>query len=119
MQYSEDGQPQSVTLADYLLPTATDVPKIEMHHLETLSPQLEGGYKGMAEGGCINSPAAVANAVSDALAPFDVLLVDSIGFISYVLLTYSIKFTWSPLVDRLPITPDWVLEKLRNARASG
>ena len=94
VQYSEDGQPQSVTLADYLLPTANDVPDIEMHHLETRSPQLAGGYKGMAEGGCINSPAAVANAVADALAPFDVL------------------------VDRLPITPDWVLDKVRASRAA-
>lgn len=92
--YSDDGTPQSVTLADYLLPTANDVPDIEMHHLETLSPQIPGGYKGMAEGGCINSPAAIANAVADALSPFEVL------------------------VDRMPITPDWIREQVCKARGS-
>ena len=92
--YSDDGTPQSVTLADYLLPTANDVPDIEMHHLETLSPRIPGGYKGMAEGGCINSPAAIANAVADALSPFEVL------------------------VDRMPITPDWIREQVCKARGS-
>ncbi len=58
---------------DYLLPSAPEVPKIEYGHIETPS-QHRGGWKGMGEGGAIGSPAAVLNAVADALSPFGVEL---------------------------------------------
>ena len=57
-----------MTFADYLLPTTTDVPTIEIGHIETESTTNPGGYKGMGEGGAIGAHAAVANAVGDALA---------------------------------------------------
>ncbi|HVM64027.1 MAG TPA: xanthine dehydrogenase family protein molybdopterin-binding subunit, partial [Acidimicrobiales bacterium] len=60
------------TFMDYLLPTASDVPDIEVGHIETVSTTNPGGYKGLGEGGAIGSHAAVANAVGDALAPFGV-----------------------------------------------
>jgi carbon-monoxide dehydrogenase large subunit len=71
--YDEDGNPLTTTMMDYLLPTAADVPPIEYGHIQTPSRHA-GGWKGMGEGGAIASPAAVVNAVADALSPFGVVL---------------------------------------------
>ncbi|MBI4278336.1 MAG: xanthine dehydrogenase family protein [Armatimonadetes bacterium] len=65
--YGADGQPLAATLQDYLLPTSADVPPVEVHHLETPSPHTVGEFKGMGESGTIGAPAAVVNAVADAL----------------------------------------------------
>jgi carbon-monoxide dehydrogenase large subunit len=65
--YDANGQPLASTLADYLLPGATEVPRIRIHHFETPSPHTEFGAKGMGEGGAIAPPAAIFNAVNDAL----------------------------------------------------
>ncbi len=70
--YDENGQLLSQTLMDYLLPTALDAPHIEVHHLQTPSPFTLGGFKGMGEGGAIAPLPALANAVSDALAPLEI-----------------------------------------------
>ncbi|PLX71869.1 MAG: carbon monoxide dehydrogenase [Azoarcus sp.] len=69
MRYSEDGQPLASTLADYILPGATEVPAIRIEHMETPAPYTEFGQKGIGESGAIGSPAAIANAVNDALRP--------------------------------------------------
>jgi aerobic carbon-monoxide dehydrogenase large subunit len=69
MRYDGNGQPLAATLADYLLPAATDMPHIALHHLETPSPNTEYGIKGVGEGGAIPPPAAILNAVNDALRP--------------------------------------------------
>jgi carbon-monoxide dehydrogenase large subunit len=66
--FDAEGQPTSATLMDYLVPTATEICPIEIHHLETPSQFSENGSKGMGEGGTIGAPAAVLNAVNDALA---------------------------------------------------
>jgi carbon-monoxide dehydrogenase large subunit len=71
MAYDELGNPLTSTFLDYLVPTAAEVPMMECEHIETPSP-LPGGHKGMGEGGAIGAPAAVMNAVGDALAPFGV-----------------------------------------------
>ena len=65
--YDEQGNPLTSTFMDYLLPTATDVPEIEFGHIETPA-STPGHYKGVGEGGAIGAPAAVANAVNDALS---------------------------------------------------
>jgi carbon-monoxide dehydrogenase large subunit len=65
--YDEEGNPLTTTFLDYLLPTAADVPIIEYGHIETPA-STPGHYKGVGEGGAIGAPAAVANAVNDALA---------------------------------------------------
>jgi carbon-monoxide dehydrogenase large subunit len=83
--YGEDGQPLSTTYMDYLVPTSTDVPPIEVLSLCSPSPFSVGGFKGMGEGGQIAAPAAIANAVADALTPFGVR------------------------IDQLPLGPDYVL----------
>ncbi|OLC00489.1 MAG: hypothetical protein AUH30_02490 [Candidatus Rokubacteria bacterium 13_1_40CM_68_15] len=70
--YDDRGQLLSPTLMEYLLPSALDIPAIEVHHLETPSPFTLGGIKGMGEGGAIAPLPALANAVSDALAPLGV-----------------------------------------------
>jgi carbon-monoxide dehydrogenase large subunit len=67
MRFDAIGQPQASTLADYLLPGATEVPAIRIEHMETPSPYTEFGQKGIGEGGAIGPPAAIANAVNDAL----------------------------------------------------
>ena len=61
------GQPLASTFADYLLPGATEVPEPRLDHMETPSPYTEFGVKGIGEGGAIAPPAAIANAVNDAL----------------------------------------------------
>jgi carbon-monoxide dehydrogenase large subunit len=70
--YDAAGNPLTSTLVDYLLPTTTEVPDIEIVHIETESTTNPGGFKGMGEGGAIGSHAAVANAVADALAPLGI-----------------------------------------------
>jgi carbon-monoxide dehydrogenase large subunit len=67
MAYDEQGNPLATTFLDYLVATAAEAPTLEYGHIETPSNSI-GGYKGMGEGGAIASPAAVANAVNDALA---------------------------------------------------
>jgi carbon-monoxide dehydrogenase large subunit len=66
--YDGDGNPVTTTFMDYLLPTATEVPDLEIGHIVTEATSNPGGFKGMGEGGAIGSHAAVANAVADALA---------------------------------------------------
>jgi carbon-monoxide dehydrogenase large subunit len=72
IHYAPDGNCLSGTLADYIPPTCAEIPGIEIHHLETISPATITGAKGLGEGGTIGAPAAVCNAISDALAPFGV-----------------------------------------------
>jgi len=67
LAYDEAGQLLTGTLMDYALPRAGDTPAFEIGHLETPSPRMPGGLKGMGEGGTIGAPAAIANAVADAL----------------------------------------------------
>jgi aerobic carbon-monoxide dehydrogenase large subunit len=67
--FDPDGQPVSGSFVDYLVPTASDLPDIEIHHLATPTPRSPTGAKGMGEGGTIGAPAAVLNAVNNALAP--------------------------------------------------
>ena len=70
--YDADGNPLTSTFMDYLLPTATEVPDLEIGHIMSESTTNPGGFKGLGEGGAIGSHAAVANAVADALAPLGV-----------------------------------------------
>jgi aerobic carbon-monoxide dehydrogenase large subunit len=65
--YDEACQPLAISFMDYLLPTATDVPKMVVDHVETPSLSVPGGFKGMGEGGIISAPATIINALSDAL----------------------------------------------------
>ncbi|MCL2585173.1 MAG: xanthine dehydrogenase family protein molybdopterin-binding subunit [Streptosporangiales bacterium] len=90
LAYDEDGNPVSTTFMDYMLPTSTEVPVIEYGHVETPGPN-PGGYKGVGEGGAIGAPAAVANAVADALSPFGVT------------------------VTQLPLTPDAIVGLISSA----
>jgi carbon-monoxide dehydrogenase large subunit len=76
MPYDASGQPLGSTLADYLLPGATEVPEPRIDHMQTPSPISMFGQKGIGEGGAIGPPAALANAVNDALAPFGVELTE-------------------------------------------
>jgi carbon-monoxide dehydrogenase large subunit len=67
MRFDGNGQPTSTTLADYLLPGSTDVPAVRIFHMETPSPYTRFGQKGVGEGGAIAPPAAITNAINDAL----------------------------------------------------
>jgi len=67
MPYDSEGQPLASTLADYLLPGATEVPAVRVLHMETPSPYTEFGQKGIGEGGAIAPPAAIINGINDAL----------------------------------------------------
>jgi len=65
--YDANGQPLASTFADYLLPGPTEIPAMRIFHLETPSPYTAYGIKGMGEGGAIAPPAAIFNAVNDAI----------------------------------------------------
>jgi carbon-monoxide dehydrogenase large subunit len=65
--YDEAGQPRTVTLADYLIPSALEIPRVELHHANAPSSAL-GGFKGCGEGSIIGALGAVCCAVSDALS---------------------------------------------------
>lgn|GEM_PF-4350504 len=66
--HDENGQLLTTTFMDYLMPTAQDVPDIKIEHLETPSPLVPGGIKGMGESAMISAPAAVFSAVNDAMS---------------------------------------------------
>jgi carbon-monoxide dehydrogenase large subunit len=77
MPFDSAGQPLATTLADYLLPGPTEVPEPRLDHMETPSPYTMFGVKGIGEGGAIAPPAAITNAVNDALRPLGVKLLHS------------------------------------------
>jgi carbon-monoxide dehydrogenase large subunit len=86
--YNDQGQLLSCTMADYLLPTALDIPDVEIGHEQTLTKTSALGAKGIGEAGTSGAPAAIMNAVNDALRSFNAK------------------------VSRQPITPEVVLEAL-------
>ncbi|MET0631295.1 MAG: xanthine dehydrogenase family protein molybdopterin-binding subunit [Xanthobacteraceae bacterium] len=92
--YDETGNILTATLADYLPPTAREIPPIEIHHLETLTEASITKAKGLGEGGTIGAPAAVVNAINDALSPFGVS------------------------IDEFPATPQRIRAALRAASSS-
>jgi len=89
--YDEDGQLVSASLADYVIPSAVEIPHMDVVHIESCSA-VAGGFRGMGEGGTIGAPAAIANAISDALSPLDIQ------------------------VSILPITPERIFGLLEQAR---
>ena len=68
MPFDAQGQPLASTLSDYLLPGPAEMPPIRIAHMETPSPLTRFGQKGIGEGGAIAPPAAITNAINDALA---------------------------------------------------
>jgi carbon-monoxide dehydrogenase large subunit len=70
--FDPEGQPVSATLMDYLAPTAAEMCAVDIVHLQTPSRFSETGAKGVGEGGTIGAPAAVLNAINDALSDTDV-----------------------------------------------
>jgi carbon-monoxide dehydrogenase large subunit len=73
--YADDGQPLTTTLMDYLPPLATDLPRIEIEHLER-EAHGEHEYRGVGEGGAIGAPAALVAAIENALATYDLQIGD-------------------------------------------
>jgi carbon-monoxide dehydrogenase large subunit len=96
MKYDEDGQPRTVSFADYLLPTADVSPNIEIHHMCSPTPLNPLGVKGAAESGVIGAPAAIVSAIEDALRPLPLSIAS------------------------LPVTParlvEWIQESAQRAR---
>ena len=92
MGYDDAGQPVTTTFADYLLPTATEVPMLETLYKETPSPLNPLGVKGVGEAGTIPAAAALISAVEDALTPFNVR------------------------IGQVPLTPMKIVEMIRAAR---
>jgi aerobic carbon-monoxide dehydrogenase large subunit len=91
IKYDAQGQPLTTSLMDYLLPTACDSPPLQLVHQHSPSPLNPLGVKGVGEGGPIGPPAALANAISDALRPL------------------KVEF------NRTPITPQRIREAVRQA----
>ena len=93
MRYDAAAQPITTSFADYLLPSAADVPGCVIEHVETPNPLNPLGVKGAGEGGTIPSPAAIVSAIEDALSPF------------------GVHFT------EMPLTPERIVAALRAAGA--
>jgi len=94
MPFDGAGQPLASTFADYMLPGPIEVPAARVDHMETLAPHTEFGVKGIGEGGAIAPPAAITNAVNDALRPLGAEMLIS------------------------PITPRRILETIAAARGT-
>ena len=75
--YDDDAQPQTTTLADYLLPTAHEIPNIGVVHTESPTPMNPLGVKGAGEGGTIPAPAAIVAAIEDALSDYGVRISET------------------------------------------
>jgi carbon-monoxide dehydrogenase large subunit len=91
--YDAQGQIMTATLVDYLVPSACEIPPLHVTHIESASPTTLGGFRGMGEGGTIGAPAAIANAVADALSPLGIE------------------------INELPITPERLFRLIEEARA--
>jgi carbon-monoxide dehydrogenase large subunit len=74
--YDQDGQFLASTFMDYLVPTAVDIPRIEVTHLQTVPLDPDVNFRGVGEGGMIVAPVTVCNAIEDALAPFGVRITE-------------------------------------------
>jgi carbon-monoxide dehydrogenase large subunit len=70
--YDEHANFRAATFMDYLVPTASEIPPVEIHHVDRTVTTQEVNSRGVGEGGAIGAPAAVTNAIEDALAPFGV-----------------------------------------------
>jgi carbon-monoxide dehydrogenase large subunit len=77
LMYDEDGQPLNPNFVDYLMPAVGNVPTIEVGHMQTPTPLNPMGMKGAGEGGAVGSPAALDNAVEDAVAHLGVRVMSS------------------------------------------
>lgn len=75
--YDADGHLLTGSLLDYHVPTACEMPPVRLFHMTSPDPTVPGGFKGMAEGGTIGAPAAITNAVADALRPFGISLTST------------------------------------------
>jgi aerobic carbon-monoxide dehydrogenase large subunit len=91
--YDAQGQITTASLVDYVVPSACEIPSMQVMHLESMSPTTLGGFRGMGEGGTIGAPAAIANAVADALS---LLGID---------------------INELPATPERLFRLIEAARA--
>ena len=84
MNYDASGQPLTTTFAEYLLPTAAEIPAVDTMYKETPSPLNPLGAKGVGEAGTIPTAAAVISAVEDALAPFGVRIAQTPIFPAHI-----------------------------------
>ncbi|MEP9355771.1 xanthine dehydrogenase family protein molybdopterin-binding subunit [Xanthobacter sp. KR7-65] len=94
MPFDDAGQPLATTFADYLLPGPTEVPEPRLDHMESPSPYTQFGVKGIGEGGAIAPPAAITNAINDALSGLGVEMLHS------------------------PVTPHRIVEAILGARGA-
>jgi len=74
--HDDAGQMLTASLADYLVPSSCEVPRMNVIHLEAEPPDTLGGVRGLGEGGTIGGLAVIANAVADALAPLGVVVTE-------------------------------------------
>jgi carbon-monoxide dehydrogenase large subunit len=95
LAYTPEGQPMAASFMDYLIPSATEIPNLVVEHFESPSPTMPLGVKGVGEGGIIGPPAAIGNALANALQEFGVE------------------------IDATPFTPAAVRAAIRSARREG
>jgi 2-furoyl-CoA dehydrogenase large subunit len=93
MAYDENGQCLTASFQDYLCPTAMEIPKIDLDHVESPSPFTALGSKGVGEASCMSVPAAIGNAIADALAPLGIEITE------------------------LPLTPNKIWQMVQEAKA--
>ena len=74
--HDETGQVLTASLVDYVMPSAVEVPSMDVVHVEAELPGTIGGFRGLGEGGTIGAPACIANAISDALSPLGIEIME-------------------------------------------
>ncbi len=93
MHYDDSGNPVSASFAEYLLPSAGDVPAVQIVHVESPTPINPLGVKGAGEGGTIPAGAAIVSAIENALSP------------------------WNVVLDAVPVTPEMIVSRIASAEA--
>ena len=90
--HDENGQILTASLVDYIVPSAVEIPELDVVHVEAELPNTIGGFRGLGEGGTIGAPACIANAISDALSPLGIEIM------------------------KIPATPERIFELVKTAR---
>ena len=92
MIYDDQAMPQSTNLAEYLIPTATEVPNFEIIHQESYTDRNPLGVKGVGECGVMTAAPAILSAIENALGPFNIKL------------------------NKYPVTPSELISQMTNSR---
>ena len=96
VEFDSEGNPRNANFMDFLVPYATEVPQIELHHIETPSPLNPLGVKGVGEAGTIPVAPVIASAIEDALKPLGIKKLHNVPLSPNSIYEALIESGWEP-----------------------